>query len=304
MRHVVTGGAILVVGLAVWLWGMGGSDQILSWATTGQERVQNAMAGYLQELRAGNRAALAGLWGLCFAYGFFHAAGPGHGKLLIGGYGLGAQVPLTRLSLIAVISSLAQAAVAVALVYAGVFMLGLSRTAMTDISDRWLAPVSYAAIAAVGIWLLLRGLRHWRQTRTSHHHDNHEHKKHHDDHVCQTCGHSHAPDAEHVAQARTLRDMLVLIGAIAIRPCTGALFLLILTVQLGIGMAGVVGAFIMGLGTASVTLAVAIASVTLRDGLLARLATSGRIPRALPLVEMAAGALVAIISLQLMMRTL
>ena len=294
MRHVVTGGAVLIIGVAVWLWGFGGADQVLRWATAGQERVQNAMAGYLQELRAGNTGALAGLWGLCFAYGFFHAAGPGHGKLLIGGYGLGAQVPLTRLSLIAVVSSLAQAAVAVALVYAGVFVLGLSRTAMTDVSDKWLAPASYAAIAAVGVWLLLRGVRHWRQVT---HHD-HAHD------VCHTCGHSHAPDAEHVAQARTLRDMLVLIGAIAIRPCTGALFLLILTVQLGIGMAGVVGAFIMGLGTASVTLAVAIASVTLRDGLLARLATSGRIPRALPLVEMAAGALVAIVSLQLMMRTL
>ncbi|MEL7257121.1 MAG: hypothetical protein AAFN80_04665 [Pseudomonadota bacterium] len=298
MRHILTLGAALVIGVVVWLWGFGGADHILSWATAGQERVQNAMAHYLQDLRAGNSAALTGLWGLCFAYGFFHAAGPGHGKLLIGGYGLGAQVPLARLSVIAILSSLAQAAVAVALVYAGVFILGLSRTMMTDVSDKWLAPASYAAIAAVGVWLLLRGVRHWRQARTSHHHD------HHDDHVCHTCGHRHAPDAEHVAQARTMRDTLVLIGAIAIRPCTGALFLLILTVQLGIGMAGVVGAFIMGLGTASVTLAVAIASVTLRDGLLARLATSGRIPRALPLVEMAAGALVAIVSLQLMMRTL
>ncbi len=293
MRRILAGGAVCVIGLAVWLWGFGGDDTVLRWALAGQERAQNTMAGYLQRLRANDSAALAGLWGICFAYGFFHAAGPGHGKLLIGGYGMGAQVPLSRLSVIAVISSLAQAAVAVALVYAGVFLFGLSRSFMTDLSDRWLAPASYAAIALVGLWLVFRGLRHLRRAQAAPHSD-----------VCHTCGHSHAPDAAHVAQANGLRDMIMLVAAVAIRPCTGALFLLILTVQLGLHMAGVVGVFIMGLGTASVTLAVAVASVTLRDGFFARLATSGRLPLALPLVEIAAGVIVAIVSLQLMRASL
>ena len=40
----------------------------------------------------------------------------------------------------------------------------------------------------------------------------------------------------------------------------------------GIDMAGILGAFAMGLGTASVAIAVAVAAVSLREGLVARLA--------------------------------
>ena len=299
MRGVVTRLGLLVVALAIWLWGFGGAGDVQAWALEGQREVQQAMAGYLQKLRAGEAGALLGLWGICFAYGFFHAAGPGHGKILIGGYGVGRAVPVKRLVGLALASSLAQAAAAVLLVYGGLYALGLGREAVTGLADRTLAAVSYGAIALVGLWLVLRGaMKLWRARGHGHGH-HHDQSHDHGDGVCSDCGHRHGPSAEEAASVHSWREAVALVGAVAIRPCTGALFLLILTWRFGIDLAGIAGAFIMGLGTASVTMVVAVAAVSLRTGVLARLATGGTGATALPVIEIAAGVLIAVVSLQL-----
>lgn len=298
MRTLFLMAGFCVLALVIWLWGLGGADDVARWATEGQRDVQQAMAGYLRKLRAGETGALSGLLGLCFAYGFFHAAGPGHGKILIGGYGVGAPVPVFRLSVLALASSLAQAATAVILVYAGVLLLGATREAMQGVADKIMAPASYGAIALVGLWLLWRGLRRFKRAV----HQTHDHA-HDDNGSCESCGHRHGPSLDEARSVTSLRDGLAIVVAVAIRPCTGALFLLILTWRMGIDMAGIMGAFVMGLGTASVTVGVAIAAVTLREGVFARLIAGqgGAAARALPLMEVAAGALVAIVAGQLML---
>lgn len=288
--------------VAIWLWGFGGAAQVGRFAAQNQHEVQNAMAGALRQLKAGDYAALTALWGLCFAYGFFHAAGPGHGKLVIGGYGLGRRVPMGRLAGLAVGSSLAQAASAVILVYVGLFLLGWTREQMQGLADTTMSHISNAAIAAIGAWLLWRGLRAvWRLrpkpepvpdlsglgVPMDHVHDEH-------------CGHFHGPTLDQAAQVRSLRDAVMVIGSIAIRPCTGALFLLILTWRLGIDWAGIIGAFIMGLGTASITLLVAVASVSLRESALMQAASGTGVARMLALIETLAGALVLALALQLL----
>ena len=294
--------------VALWLWGFGGAARVMQFAAQNQREVQNGMAGALRRLKAGDFAALAALWGLCFAYGFFHAAGPGHGKMVIGGYGLGRRVPMRRLAGLAVASSLAQAAAAVLLVYAGVLVLGWTRGQMQGLADGTMAQVSAVAIGGIGLWLVGRGLQSlWRQRALAqaatvpdpgglglpadHVHDDH-------------CGHAHGPTLEQAMQVRSLRDAVMVVGAIAIRPCTGALFLLILTWQLGIDWVGIIGAFVMGLGTASITLLVAVAAVSLRETALARVATGPGTVRMLALIEVLAGGLVLALALQLLLRGL
>ncbi len=287
---------VIVISIAlggVWLWSTGGMDQLAVWAANGQREFQNAMARALRALRAGDPQALVTLLSVCFAYGFFHAVGPGHGKVLIGGYGVGRRIGLVRLSSIALASSLAQSLSAVALVYTGVFFLNWSSKKMIDITENIMAPVSYAAIALIGVWLLWRGLRgFWKLSKPGHSNNA--------DGTCSDCGHRHAPSVAEIAQLHSWRDTLILIGGIAIRPCTGALFLLVLTWRMDIQMAGILGALAMGLGTGSVTVAVAIASVTFRKSALLSAGTSARLAVMVPVLEILAGSLVIIIALKLL----
>lgn len=290
---------ILLAGVA--LWATGALDGVSAWAAEWQRQVQTSMARGLRALRAGEPGALAALLTICFSYGFFHAVGPGHGKVLIGGYSLASKATMWRMSAVALLSSLAQGLSAILLVFAGVLVLNLTRQQMVGLAEDWFADASYGAIALIGLYLLMRGARKlFRVSRNEAHSHSHDH---HDEHThCHDCGHAHAPGLHDVEAAGSWRELAVLIAGVAIRPCTGALFLLVLTWQMGLVWQGVLGVMAMALGTASVTIVTALAAVGLRGGLLGGLLQGGGAlaTRAVPLLEIAAGALVMIVALSLL----
>lgn len=266
------------------------------------------MAGALRGLRAGDPGALALLLGVSFAYGFFHAVGPGHGKVLIGGYGVASRVALIRLSVLAVISSLAQGLTAILLVVGGILLFDLGRKTLVGATEDYFAPFSYAAIGLIGLWLLFRGLRRlWslrksglKSVASSHGHTH----SHEDGEVCDHCGHRHGPTMEEASSLRSWREAAMLVGAIAARPCTGALFLLIICWRMDLIGAGIAGTIAMALGTASVTVAVAFASVTFREGALAGIGENRAARIVVPLLELGAGLVVAIVATQLFLRAI
>lgn len=301
MRRAVMGAGLAVAAGLAGLWLAGAGEALLRWVAGAQHLAQDRLAGAVRALRAGQPGAVAGLMGICLAYGALHAVGPGHGKALIGGYGLARRVDFVRLAALALGASLAQAAVAVGLVYAVVGLLGLGRDAVTAAGAGWVTALGNAMVAGLGLWLLLRGaagLRRLGAGQTHGHTHTHDH-----DHDCARagCGHAHGPSLEAAAQVHSLRDAALLVAGIALRPCTGALFLLVLTWQFGIGGAGVAGAFAMGLGTALVTIAVAGLAVWSREGALAALPGAG-LARALPLIEAVAGAVILAAALLLLWR--
>ncbi|MDA7420683.1 nickel/cobalt transporter [Tritonibacter multivorans] len=342
---LVGAAGVVLAACGLWLWAFGGLADLRIWAADGQRAAQNAMAGALRGLRAGHPGAIWSLCAVTFAYGLFHAVGPGHGKVVLGGYGLSRRVALRRLALLSLLASLAQATTAVVLVLAGAWVLGWGRADMTDTAEGLLAPVSYGAMALLGIYLALRGLRRgWRlltpgravsaapvpdrprpqagmaglarqqmQAATGADMSSADTSSpgflavgrgagcvDHSSEICPDCGHRHAPSLEEVARLTSWREALVLIAAIAVRPCTGAVFVLLLTWRMGVLYAGVLGAFSMGLGTALVTMAVAMGAAGVQRGVagLPGAMQQGRWIAAG--LELFAGALVAVICLGLL----
>jgi nickel/cobalt exporter len=251
--------AVLTVGALARLFDL---SSVMVWASGVQRDVQNAMAGSLRAIRAGDPRAMLGLCALTFAYGFVHAVGPGHGKFLIGGTALANRATLRRLSALTLAASLAQSLTAVVLVLIGTGLLSLTSSYLVDMTEDILAPASYAAIGLIGGYLALRGGRSlWRALAPAvvppvpsdrHHHQlGHAH-----DDAC-GCGHAHGPTPDQVREQMGLREMAALVASIALRPCTGALFLLVIAWGLGLLPAGILATFAMGLGTASFNVIVA-----------------------------------------------
>lgn len=271
----------VVAGLVLWT---GLDDRVARMALGWQRDYQNALARALRALRGGEAGAVTAFLGICFAYGFLHALGPGHGKALIGAYGVATDVPMRRMVGLAAITSLAQATVAVAVVYTGVWIFGGARDRVEG-AAAGLEPFSVAAIALLGVILCWRGFRRLAASRHRHGHTHSE--------TC-GCGHAHVPDVQEVRAIRSWREAAALVAGVALRPCTGALFLLILTWRFDLDAIGIAGAYVMGIGTMMVTGLAAVIAVALRRGVQVSLPSLGRASVLAGLVEIAFGGLVAI----------
>lgn len=282
---------------------------LVRWAAEWQRAFQREMAAAVHALRSGQPGALAALLAAAGAYGFVHAVGPGHGKYLIGGAGLGSSVPVFRLLGIAIAASLAQAFWAILLVYGGFSLLELTAPRMTALTEDYLAPASYAAIAAIGavfvwrgVWALVR--KHAQRAGGAVHHthgQSHGHSHAHDHSHSHDCGcHAHGPSPAEVAGLRSARDVAALIVSIAMRPCTGALFLLVIAWQMEIRLAGALAVIVMGMGTAALTSLVAVSSIAARGLAVASFSDTGAMARAIPSLQIVAGSLILWMSLSLL----
>ncbi|QCO56066.1 hypothetical protein EOK75_10175 [Pseudorhodobacter turbinis] len=282
---LVLAGALV---LAVLLMQVFDFTAVMRWAAQMQRDFQNAMAVSLRAIRAGDAAALLTLCGLTFGYGFVHAIGPGHGKFLLGAAAVSSRATIWRMAFLTLVSSLAQSLAAVLLVTGGIQLVSLTSASLIDITERLLAPISYGIIGLIGALLAVRGARAvWGVAYVEHDHG---------PEGC-SCGHKHGPSMQEVDQAMTWREMLALIASIAIRPCTGALFLLVIAWRLQILPAGILATFAMGLGTAAFNMTVVGSGVGARVILSALGTRRGGGALFLPIAQITAGLLVAIVSI-------
>jgi ABC-type nickel/cobalt efflux system permease component RcnA len=96
----------------------------------------------------------------------------------------------------------------------------------------------------------------------AHVHDERGHDEHvHDEH----CGHAHLPGPEELAGDLSWSKALAIAFSIGIRPCTGALLVIVFAAAQGSLWAGILATFAMALGTALTVSALAAASVGSRN---------------------------------------
>ncbi len=219
-----------------------------------------------------------------FIYGIFHAAGPGHGKMVISSYLLASEDQLRRGIKLTFLSSAAQAVSAILLVGVLAIALDLSRLEVTS-QTRTLEIASYILVVGIGLWMLNGAVRgkgcghdhghggHTHADHSQHDHADHDHADHgHSDHNCG--GHHHrehahsshgqSPSTAKQVTGTGLRQYLGIILAVGIRPCSGAVIVLLFTLAQGLLLAGIAATFAMALGTAITVATLAILSVTSR----------------------------------------
>ena len=258
---------------------------IVGWILARQSEFYREMSGTIRAAKSDGSAVWT-LLGISFAYGIFHAAGPGHGKAVISSYLVANEETARRGIVLSFASALLQAFVAVAIV--AVFAWLLSSTAKTMCSaEKAIEIASYGLIAAFGarlVWTKGGGFMRALQAKpvpvmaVAHRHDRgHDHDDHHHghDHVHdEHCGHSHGPTPDQLAGPGGWQRGLGTIFAVGMRPCSGAILVLVFSLAQGLFWAGIAATFVMGLGTAITVATIAVIAVSAK-GLAQRL-SAGR----------------------------
>ena len=254
------------------------------WILAKQAEFYRMMSGTIRAAKADGSAAWT-LMGISFLYGIFHAAGPGHGKAVISSYLVANDETWRRGVVLSFASAILQAFTAIAVVGIAAILLGATAKAMGN-TVRVIEIVSYTLIILIGLrllWvkgraflLLLRPHAHEHHDHAHHHHHGHAHARshdHHHDHAeeASAWGHAHAPEPNELAGRHWLRRGLAAIVAVGLRPCSGAIIVLVFALAQGLFWIGVASTFVMGIGTAITVAAIATLAVGAR-GLAGRLA--------------------------------
>jgi nickel/cobalt exporter len=263
---------------------------IVGWILAKQSEFYREMSATIRAAKSDGSAVWT-LLSISFAYGIFHAAGPGHGKAVISSYLVANEETARRGIVLSFASALLQALVAVALV--AVLAWLLSSTAKTMCSaEKAIEIASYALIAAFGarlVWTKGGGFMRALQAKPEpalavahHHHDHsHGHDHHHHDHAHghghvhdEHCGHSHGPTPDQLAGPGGWQRGLGTIFAVGMRPCSGAILVLVFSLAQGLFLAGIAATFVMGLGTAITVATIAVIAVSAKG--LAKRLSAGR----------------------------
>ena len=200
-------------------------DQIILAVARWQREFHQDLAEAMQAAGDGDR-----LWpvltvaGFAFLYGVFHAIGPGHGKAVVAGYFVGQRAVLWRAVALGGAIAAVQGVSAIILVGGLVGVVGLAGTRLLA-GMPVLEMVSYALIIIIGLHMFYQALRGQACCSDDHlHHDHHDHRG--DDGAARSDGRHRAAAADWHGGSWVLSVWPAAL-AVGVRPCTGALIILL-----------------------------------------------------------------------------
>lgn len=275
---------------------------IIGWLLAKQSEFYRQMSSTIRAAKSDGSAVWTLLF-ISFAYGIFHAAGPGHGKAVIASYLVANRETARRGIALSFASALMQALVAIMIVGISAWVLNATAKTMCK-AEGAIEIASYALIALFGLRLVwtkgrtfiralqaaqpvpaIAGVPHdhhdhghgHHHHRDAHDHHDHDHGRHHHDHAHahhhhghdhvhdEHCGHSHGPTPSELAGPGGWRRGFAAILTVGIRPCSGAILVLVFALAQGLFWAGIAATLLMGLGTAITVAAIAVVAVSAKD---------------------------------------
>jgi nickel/cobalt transporter (NicO) family protein len=254
---------------------MGSARGVSGWILAQEASFYRLLSGAIRAAKQSGAAAW-GLAGLSLAYGIFHAAGPGHGKMVIASYMLANERALRRGLVIAFGAALLQGFSAVAIVGIGAIVFKATAKHMT-MAANVVEIASYAGIVVLGgVLVYVKGaalLSVWRAAPAvavavaaggpAHAFLADDCSP---DHVHGPgCAHFHAPDPSTLGPGFSWKGALLTMIAAGSRPCSGAILVLVFALAQGIFPAGVFAVLAMSLGTAITTAALASTAVLAKN---------------------------------------
>ncbi|AYA06001.1 nickel/cobalt transporter [Rahnella aceris] len=221
-----------------------------------QRELHQELAGLLRQVKENPMQAGMMLAGFSLIYGVIHAIGPGHGKIVITTYLATHPSRLKNSLKLTFASAIVQGLVAILLVSVVLGVLQLSSRQLHQ-SSFWMERGSFILVMLLGLLLCWRALKRMWQTINSLR-PVHAMKIHslspmgnethvHDEHC--GCGHQHVPNDQQLQAGGDLRTQVAIVLAMGLRPCSGAIMVLLFSKVIGVYNWGVISAITMAIGT-------------------------------------------------------
>lgn len=187
------------------------------------------------------------LWPLitvCFLYGVVHAAGPGHGKVVVFSYFVSKRANIRKGFLLGNLISLFHAVSGIVIVFIIYSVIKSTYMASFDAISRQISTISFLLIILIGTVLLISNILSFKKTAV----------------------HSHDSAENHIHSGN--KGILPTALAVGMVPCPGVVIVMLFAMSFNLLIVGLIMSFVMALGMAvTISLAGAL-SIIGQEGLL------------------------------------